>query len=124
MIDKNDDLITFPNVNHEKMMNTNVSISIYSTYHYYNDNNSKNSNIYNYYYYCDFDLDRNDLLHTKSIDNCFIHNDNIIVVFMIKSAIIMLIVIINNNNNNYNRVMISFRMNYQYIYECIIMIIQ
>jgi len=62
MIDENDNMITFPNVNNEKMMNTNVCI--HSTYHYYNDNNSKNSNIYNYYYYDDFDFDRNDLLHT------------------------------------------------------------
>jgi hypothetical protein len=77
MIDKNDDLITFPNVNHEKMMNTNVSI--HSTYHYNNDNSNKNSNVNKNYYYNDFDLDRNDLLHTKLIDNCYIHNDNIIV---------------------------------------------
>ena len=97
------------------MMNTNISI--HSTYHYNNDNNNKNSNINKIFYYNNFDLDRNDLLHTKSIDNYYIHNDNIIVEFMIKSAIIMLIVIINNYNND--RVIISFRMNHQYIYGCI-----
>lgn len=31
----------------------------------------------NYNNYIDFDLDRNDLLRTKSIDNCQIHNDSI-----------------------------------------------
>ena len=97
------------------MMNTNISI--HSTYHYNNDNNNKNSNTNKIFYYYNFDLDRNDLLHTKSIDNYYIHNDNIIVEFMIKSAIIMLIVIINNYNND--RVIISFRMNHQYIYGCI-----
>jgi len=72
-IDKNDNLITIKNDNHENDDDYSYDSSYHSTYNNDNDNKNKNNDNND-----NFNLDRNDLLHTKSIDNCYIQNDNII----------------------------------------------
>jgi hypothetical protein len=72
-IDKNGNLITIQNDNHEIDDDYSYDSSYHSTYHKYNDNKNKNNDNND-----NFNLDRNDLLHTKSMDNCYIQDDIII----------------------------------------------